>query len=170
MSDQPQKSSTESSSSGSSWRSRVVIVAIVLFLAAFAGRWMKEEEGAGAKIDSGLTASAVAVGAKEESFSDKVQKVLPFITEACLALMVGLMAGIMMKSALKFAGILLVLGFIGVQVAIWKGWLPDSIDFSDKLNSLLFVEPTGEGRELAASKAPAAGAGALGLMMGLSKS
>ena len=173
MSDQEQKSSSSDSSSGgssssSSWRTRIIVIAIVLFIGAFIGRWMHEERSVGEKVEDGANATATAVGAKE-TFEEKLNKVLPYITEACLALIIAMMAGILMKSALKFAGILLVVGFIGLQVAIWKGWLPDSIDFSEQLNDLVFVEPKGNTTEMAISKAPSAGAGAMGLMMGLSK-
>ncbi len=130
---------------------------------------MHGDRTVGEKIGDGANATATAVGAKE-TFEQKLNKVLPYITEACLALIIAMMAGILMKSALKFVGILLVVGFIGLQVAIWKGWLPDSIDFGDKLNDFVFVEPKGNATELAISKAPAAGAGVMGLMMGLSKS
>lgn len=129
---------------------------------------MHEDRSVGEKMEDGANATATAVGA-EETFQQKLNKVLPYVTEACLALIVAMMGGIMMKSALKFAGVLLVVGFIGIQVAIWKGWLPDSIDFSDTLNNFVFVESHGDTTEFAISKAPAAGAGALGLMMGLSK-
>ena len=172
MSDQEQKSSSsESSGSGKSsgsWRTRIIVITIVLFIGAFIGRWIHEDRSVGEKIGDGANATATAAGAKE-TFEQKINKVLPYVTEACLALIIAMMAGILMKSALKFVGILLVVGFIGIQVAIWKGWLPDSIDFSDKLNDLVFVAPKGDTTEFAISKAPAAGAGVMGLMMGLSK-
>jgi hypothetical protein len=176
MSDQEQKSSSSDSSasnsggssSSSSWRTRIIVITIVLFIGAFIGRWIHEDRSLGKKVEDGANATATTVGAKE-TFEQKINKVLPYITEACLALIIAMMAGILMKSALKFAGILLVVGFIGLQVAMWKGWLPDSIDFSEKLNDLVFVEPTGNKTEIAISKAPSAGAGVMGLMMGLSK-
>ena len=174
MSDQAQKPSSDSSGSSnsggssSSWRTRIIVITIVLFIGAFIGRWIHEDRTVGEKIGDGADSTATAVGAKE-TFEQKLNKVLPYVTEICLSLILAMMAGIMMKSALKFVGVLLVLGFIGLQVAIWKGWLPDSIDISDKLNDLVFVESKGDPSEFAIAKAPAAGAGVIGLMMGLSK-
>lgn len=158
------------------WRRRVAVIAVFIFGAAIVGRVMlKDEEstsGGGSGMRSGLVAGdGTERVEQEEDLGDKLAKLLPYVTEAAMALLLGMIVGIGTRMAIKTVVIALVLGVIGVQYAIFKGWLtPEDARFIGHMKDYVFNVPEGkEASEVAMDKAPSFGAGLLGFMMGLKK-
>jgi len=172
MSEQPQQSEQKQPVV---WRRRVVAVAVVVLVAAIAGRVMLKEEqptsGGGSGLRTGLVAGGGEEVEREETLGDKLAKLLPYVTEAMTALLLGMVIGIGTRMVIKTVVLVLVLGAVGIQFAIFKGWLtPEDAQFVGHMKDYLFHIPEGkDAADVAIDKAPSVGAGLLGFMMGLKK-
>ncbi|MHC4937346.1 MAG: hypothetical protein ACYTHK_00070 [Planctomycetota bacterium] len=155
------------------WRRRIFAIVLFLVVAAVIGRVMLKDEQPTGSEGGGMRTGLVAGGEveKEETLGDKLNKLLPYITEAGIALMLGMIAGIGTRMAIKTIVVVVILGAVGIQFAIFKGWLnPEDMGFVQHLKDYVFHVPEDkEGVDVALDKAPSLGAGLLGFLMGLKK-
>ena len=171
MSEQPQQTEQKQPTV---WRRRIFAAVLFLVVAAVIGRVMLKDETPTGSNNGGLATGLTAGGEveREETLGDKLNKLLPYITEAGMALLLGMIAGIGARMAIKTVVLVVIVGAIGIQFAIFKGWLtPDDAGFLGHLKDYVFHVPEGkEGMEVVMEKAPSVGAGLIGFMMGLTRS
>ncbi|MHC4953885.1 MAG: hypothetical protein ACYTGZ_08340 [Planctomycetota bacterium] len=159
------------------WRRRLVVIVILIVGAGIAGRMLLPDPepaggGDGSGMRTGLVASDGEPVEREETFSDKLKKLLPYVTEAGMALLLGMILGIGTRMAIKTVVMVVIVGVVGLQFAIYKGWMSagDAGGFVKHLTEYVFNVPEGvEGTDYLLEKAPTGGAGLLGFMMGLKK-
>jgi len=154
----------------------VVVIVVFVLAAAITGRVMlQEEEPTGSPDAGGLQTGLVAGGGeqveKEEALGDKLGKLLPYVTEAAAALLLGMIAGIGTRMAIKTIVVVLILGVVGWQFAVFKGWVEaGEYGFLAHMRDFVFHIPEGkDAGEVMMDKAPSLGAGLLGFLMGLKK-
>jgi hypothetical protein len=159
------------------WRRRVVVIVVLILGAAIAGRVFLGNEkppvdSKGNPLVTGLVPESGETVEREETLGDKLKKVLPYITEAGMALLLGMILGIGARMAIKTIVLVAIVGVVGIQFAIYKGWMApeDAGGFIGHMRDYVFHVPEGaDGMALLREKAPSAGAGLLGFMMGLKK-
>ncbi|MEM8883521.1 MAG: hypothetical protein AAGD14_05605 [Planctomycetota bacterium] len=179
MSEQPQQPAVEQEQSQPLvWRRRVIAIVVIVLVGAVLGRMaLSGQEETGSPSKPGLATGFAAGGdsgtrvEREETLADKMQKVLPFITEAGMALLLGMILGIGARMAIKTIVLVVILGVVGIQFAIFKGLLkPEDAQFIGHLKDYVFHVPEGkEAADIAIKKAPSLGAGMIGFLMGLKK-
>jgi len=157
------------------WRRRVAVVVVFVVAAAIVGRVMLAGEEPTGSAPSGMATGLVPGSSepapKEETLGDKLGKLLPYVTDAGIALLLGMIVGIGVRMAIKTVVVVMVVGVIGVQYAIFKGWIAaDDASFLGHLKEYVFHIPEdSSASDALLEKAPSAGAGLLGFMMGLKK-
>jgi len=159
------------------WRRRVIVIVVLILGVSIAGRvFLHGEEQEAAADGRGLRTGLVAGGGerveREETLGDKVGKLLPFITEAGMALLLGMILGVGARMAIKTIVLVAIVGVVGIQFAIYKGWLSpdDAGGFIGHMTNYVFNVPEGgETMDVLREKAPSAGAGTIGFLMGLRK-
>jgi len=159
------------------WRRRVVVVVVLILGAAIAGRvfFSNEEpevDSKGNPLASSLVGDNGESIEREETLGDKMKKVLPYITEAGMTLLLGMILGIGARMAIKTIVLVAIVGIVGIQFAIFKGWMApeDAGGFIGHMRDYVFHVPEGaDGMDVLRDKAPSAGAGLLGFMMGIKK-
>ena len=149
------------------WRAKLLVALVVVVAGAIVVRQTLAErraEGAG-------TGNQLMAGEKPEEEPGAFEKILPYITEAGSAMLLGYMLALATRSALKLALAALVLGFVGLQFLAYKGILAvDLGEFAGWIgNSVLNVTSGGDAGQVAQEKVPTAGAGMLGYLLGLKK-
>lgn len=160
------------------WRRRVVVIVVLLVAAAIAGRVFlagedtDEQSADRSGLRSGLVDDDGQRVEREETLGQKLGKLLPYITEAGMALLVGMILGIGTRMAIKTIVVVAVVGIVGIQFAIFKGWMSaDSAGgFIGHMREYVFNVPAGgDAVDVLREKAPTVGASLLGFMMGLKK-
>jgi len=159
------------------WRRRVFAIVVLLVGAAIAGRVMLKdndsEAGAGGKgMRTALVADTGEDAEPKETIGDKLNKLLPYVTEAGMALLLGMILGIGARMAINTIVLVFIVGVVATQFAIFKGWVSaDSAGgFIGHLTDYVFNVPEGaEGTDILREKIPSASAGLLGFMMGLKR-
>ena len=159
------------------WRRRLVVVVVLILGASIAGRVFlgneePEVDSKGNPLATSLVGSNGEPVEREETIGDKMKSLLPYITEAGMALLLGMIMGIGARMAIKTIVMVAIVGIVGIQFAIFKGWMdPETAGgFVGHMRDYVFNVPEGaDGMEVLRDKAPSAGAGLLGFMMGLKK-
>ncbi|MHC4135458.1 MAG: FUN14 domain-containing protein [Planctomycetota bacterium] len=150
------------------WRAKLLIALVVVVAGAIVVRHTladRRAEGAG-------TGNQLVAGEKpEEDEPTAFEKILPYITEAGSAMLLGYMLALATRFALKLVIVVLVLGFVGLQFLAYKGILTvDLGEFAGWVgNNVLNVSSDGDAGQVAQEKVPTAGAGMLGYLLGLKK-
>lgn len=149
------------------WRAKLIIALVVVVAGAIIARYSLASD----KADPGQGAQLTANQQAEEEEPGTFEKVLPFVTEAGSAMLLGFMLALATRSVFKLVIVALVLGFVALQFLAYKGVL--TVDWSEFAawigdNVLNFSEDADAG-QVAEEKVPTAGAGMLGYLLGLKK-
>ena len=160
------------------WRRRLVVAVLLILGVAitarvFIGNEEPEVDSQGNPLAAGLVAGENGEPvAKEETLGDKLKGLLPYITEAGMSLLLGMILGIGARMAIKTIVMVFIVGIVAIQFAIYNGWMDAGTagGFIGHMRDYVFNVPEGaEGMDIVREKAPTAGAGLLGFMMGLKK-
>jgi uncharacterized membrane protein (Fun14 family) len=94
--------------------------------------------------------------------------VLPFVTEGGVAMILGLLLGMVTRSILKVLFVLLLLGFVGIQYLVYKQIL--TVDWGAFKDFILNMVPPGANlATIVQQKLPSLGAFGLGYLLGLKR-
>jgi len=150
------------------WRAKLLIALLVVVVAAIIARQSFRSDRAAAGQGNQLVAGQPAA---EEEEPGTLEKVLPFVTEAGSAMLLGFMLALATRFAFKLVIVALVLGFVALQFLAYKGIL--TVDWSEfaswTKDNLLNVTSGADAGQVAEQKVPTAGAGLLGYLLGLKK-
>jgi len=164
------------------WRFRLIVVlfgivaAAVVMRAARSGGEAATHETAPASGKSGLTTELVPgtgpdgqpQAAPPPEPKGTLDTVLPFITEGGIAMILGLILGMLTRSFLKFLFVFLILGFIGIQYLNYKGVM--TINWGAMKDFVLNMVPRDASiSEIVQKKLPSLGAFGLGYLLGLKR-
>lgn len=149
------------------WRAKLLIALVVVVVGAIIARQsLRGDETADTGQGNQLVAGERAEDEKEPG---ALEKILPFITEAGSAMLLGYMLALATRSVLKMAIFALVLAFVGLQFLAYKG-IVDLGEFAAWIGDNLFnVSPDADAGKVLEEKVPTAGAGLLGYLLGLKK-
>lgn len=152
------------------WRAKLLIALVVVVVGAIIARQAlaKDESDAAPGQGNQLVAGERA---EEEEEPGALEKILPFITEAGSAMLLGYMLALATRSVLKMAIFALVLAFVGLQFLAYKGILTvDLGEFAAWIGKNVFnVSEGADTGKVFEEKVPTAGAGLLGYLLGLKK-
>lgn len=152
------------------WRAKLLIALVVVVVGAIVLRQSVRGKEAGDKPGQ---ANQLVAGqpAQEQEEPGALEKILPYITEAGSAMLLGYMLALATRSVLKMAIFALVLAFVGLQFLAYKGILTvDLGEFAAWIGHNVFnVSADADAGQLAQEKIPTAGAGMLGYLLGLKK-
>ena len=152
------------------WRAKLLIALVVVVVGAVILRQAihSDETGGTSGQANQLVPGESAEEAKEPG---ALEKILPYITEAGSAMLLGYMLALATRSVLKMAIFALVLAFVGLQFLAYKGILNvDLGQFAAWIGDNLFnVSADADAGRVAREKIPTAGAGLLGYLLGLKK-
>jgi len=99
---------------------------------------------------------------------DTVDVLLPFVSEGGIAMILGLLLGMLTRSFLKVLFFFTILGFIGVQYLSHKGVI--TVDWGAMRDFVLNMVPKGASlSEIVQKKLPSLGAFGLGYLLGLKR-
>ena len=151
------------------WRAKLLVGLVVVIVAAIIARQSLKSDEADAKTGQGN--QLVAGETTEEKEPGALEKILPFITEAGSAMLLGFMLALATRSVIKIAIFALVLAFVGLQFLAYKGILTvDLGGFAAWMGDNLFnVSADADTGKMVEEKVPTAGAGLLGYLLGLKK-
>ncbi|MHC4816756.1 MAG: FUN14 domain-containing protein [Planctomycetota bacterium] len=151
------------------WRAKLLIALVVVIVAAVIARQSFKSDEAGAEAGQGN--QLVAGQQAEEEEPGALEKILPFITEAGSAMLLGFMLALATRSVIKIAVFALVLVFVGLQFLAYKGILTVDVgEFAAWIGDNLFnVSADADTGKMVEEKVPTAGAGLLGYLLGLKK-
>lgn len=176
---------SDASPSAPRWRFRLIVALIAIVGVAVGARAVRgtpekrAQEAAEQRTASGqpggMTTSLVPgePGTKPQTApppeeKDTLDTVLPFISEGGIAMILGLLLGMVTRSILKFLLVLSILGFIGVQYLAVKGVI--HVDWGAMKDFVLNMVPKGASvSEIVQKKLPSLGAFGLGYLLGLKK-
>ena len=154
---------------GPAWRRRLVLLLLLLVAGSIYARSSlrkeKEEASAPPLGPNQLVAQDQRVEEPEEPPSGW-QRVLPFVTEAGVAMLLGLALGAATRSVAKVLALVFALCFIGIQILAYKGVL--EVDWGSWLNDFVLNISQFEGlNTFVQEKLPAAGAFLIGYFLGI---
>jgi uncharacterized membrane protein (Fun14 family) len=156
------------------WRRRLVLILIVVTAGSIWARSATAKEQGRQETPEGMATQLVATepGQKEEEPKSGMEKVLPFITEAGIAMLIGIMLGLATRTVAKVLAVIFVVVFLGTQFLAYKGIMTvDWGGFAGWLHqSVLNVSSAESFQEIVTQKLPAAGALLIGYFLGLKKS
>lgn len=99
---------------------------------------------------------------------DTLDTLLPFVSEGGIAMILGLLLGMITRSFLKVMFLFLILGFIGLQYMNYKGVI--TIDWGAMKDFVLHMVPRGASlSQIVQQKLPSLGAFGLGYLLGLKR-
>lgn len=173
------------------WRKRLVIGLLLIVGASIAGRAMlvkERERGAAARQEAAKERSTnplTPVGImpqttpedgetppEEKAEPGTAEKILPFLTEGGIAMLLGLALGIATRSIFKIALILIAVTFVAIQFLAYKGLIAD-VDWggiaSGAKDLVLNLPDTTGLSEMLQYKLPSAGSLVLGYYLGLKR-
>ncbi|MHC4971679.1 MAG: FUN14 domain-containing protein [Planctomycetota bacterium] len=152
------------------WRAKLLIALVVVVVGAIIARQSLAKDDADAG-DGQANQLVAGERAEEKEEPGALEKILPFITEAGSAMLLGYMLALATRSVLKMAIFALVLAFVGLQFLAYKGILTvDLGEFAAWIGDNLFnVSPDADTGKVLEEKVPTAGAGLLGYLLGLKK-
>jgi uncharacterized membrane protein (Fun14 family) len=152
------------------WRAKLLIALVVVIVAAILARqsFAKDDADAGQGQANQLVAGQPA---EEEKEPGGIEKVLPYVTEAGSAMLLGFMLALATRAALKLVIVALVLGFVALQFLAYKGILTiDLGEFAGWVGeNVLNTTRNADAGQVAQEKVPTLGAGLLGYLLGLKK-
>ncbi|MHC4548280.1 MAG: FUN14 domain-containing protein [Planctomycetota bacterium] len=152
------------------WRAPLLVALVVVVVGSILLRQSIEDEKRGAQtgIQHSLVPGEEEAEAKEPS---KLEKILPFLTEAGSAMLLGFMLALATRFALKMVIFAMVVIFVGLQFLAYKGLL--TIDWGDFAvwikDAVLNVTGGADVGQIVQEKLPAIGAGLLGYLLGLKR-
>lgn len=165
------------------WRFRLIVVLFGLVVAAVvlrAARGAPEPEteaaaAGGSAQPGGMTTSLTPGGQPQPGTEPQPEKppstldtVLPFVTEGGIAMILGLILGMLTRSFLKMILVFAILGFIGIQYLNYKGIM--TVDWGAMKDFVLNMVPRGASlSEIVMKKLPSLGAFGLGYLLGLKR-
>jgi uncharacterized membrane protein (Fun14 family) len=168
------------------WRRRLVLLLMILVSVSIVGRMAlasRNEQTATADSgttdpDSGLTTlmpqdpgDRREAEAAEQEPPGVVDKLLPFLTEGGIAMLIGIALGMATRAVAKLAAIVLAIVFIVIQFLAMKGVLTmDWGAFANWLHDFVLNFSSDEGvGSLVKHKLPAAGSLIIGYLLGLKR-
>ena len=172
------------SSTALPWRRRLVVLLMILVSVSIVGRMAfasrKEQtvtaESGEVDPSSGVTTlmprdPAEPHEAEEEQPPGLAEKLLPFLTEGGIAMLLGIALGVATRAVAKLAAIVLALVFIVIQFLAMKGVLTmDWGAFANWLHDFVLNVSSDEGvGALVKYKLPAAGSLVIGYLLGLKR-
>lgn len=151
------------------WRAKLLIALVVVVTGAVILRQSLHGDQAGTPGQANQLVAGQPAEEKEEPGA--LEKILPYITEAGSAMLLGYALALATRSVLKMAVFALVLAFVGLQFLAYKGILNvDLGEFAAWIGKNVFnVSADADAGQLAQEKIPTAGAGMLGYLLGLKK-
>jgi uncharacterized membrane protein (Fun14 family) len=164
------------------WRFRLIVVLFGLVVAAVvlrAARGTQEPEtaaaAAGGSAQPGGMTTSLTPGSSQPGTEPQPEKppstldtVLPFVTEGGIAMILGLILGMLTRSFLKMLLVFAILGFIGIQYLNYKGIM--TVDWGAMKDFVLNMVPRGASlSEIVMKKLPSLGAFGLGYILGLKR-
>jgi len=168
------------------WRFRLIVLLVGVVVAAVVARAargtpeQRAQEAAKARSASGdhggMTTSLVpgepqpggqtTTPPPEEK--DSLDVMLPYISEGGIAMILGLLLGMVTRSFLKVLMLFAILGFIGVQYLAHKGVI--TVDWGAMKDFVLNMVPKGASlTQIIQQKLPSLGAFGLGYLLGLKR-
>ena len=167
------------------WRKRLIVALMILVTASIVGRAYvgqptrgageaQEKTGTPQMGPSGLVPTdpgATPEDAEKKTEPSTTEKLLPFVTEGGLAMLLGIALGMATRAVAKIAVILLAITFVAIQYLSYKGMLTmDWGQFGEWLNNLV-LNVSGENGlgAIMKHKLPSAGALGVGYYLGLKK-
>jgi uncharacterized membrane protein (Fun14 family) len=164
------------------WRFRLIVVLLGVVVAAVVARAARgtPEERAQASAEkratsggnSGMTTGLVPggpqpggqpTGEPQAEEKEPIDVVLPFISEGGIAMILGLLLGMITRSFLKVMFLFAVLGFVALQYLNYKGVI--TIDWGAMKDFVLNIVPKGASlTQVVQQKLPALGAFGLGYL------
>jgi len=187
-SDHPQET-TGATGSTTAWRKRLVIGLIVVVAVSIAARVSMAGDATSAEAGGGSGGSALVsnnlvagdgsqgTGSGEQAAQAEpstMGKLLPFVTEGGVAMLLGIALGVATRAVFKIALILIAVLFVAVQFLAYKGVI--TIDWEamgrgyESLKDYVFNISSDQGiGQIVTHKLPSAGALGLGYMLGLKK-
>ncbi len=152
------------------WRAKLLIALVVVVVGAVILRQSLHSDKSGGTPGQ---ANQLVAGQPEEEQEEPgaLEKILPYVTEAGSAMLLGYMLALATRSVLKMAVFAVVLAFVGLQFLAYKGILNvDLGEFAAWIGDNLFnVSADADAGQVAREKVPTAGAGMLGYLLGLKK-
>jgi len=160
-------SQPEQESRAPRWRAKLLIALVVVVVGGILARQSFARDAA----DTGEGNQLAAAQPGEEEEPSGLEKILPYVTEAGSAMLLGFMLALATRGALKLVIVALVLGFVGLQFLAYKGILTvDLGEFAGWIGDNVFNTSTdADAGQVAQEKVPTLGAGMLGYLLGLKK-
>ena len=152
----------------------IVVVAVIARVARGSPEAREREAAAQRSAHGGMTTSltgdtpgtAPQTAPPEEKST--LDTVLPYVTEGGIAMILGLLLGMVTRSIFKLFLVLSILGFIGVQYLSHKGVI--HVDWGAIRDFVLNMVPKGASAvDLVQKKLPSLGAFGLGYLLGLKR-
>jgi uncharacterized membrane protein (Fun14 family) len=151
----------------------IVAVSVV----ARAARGTPEQRSASGQPGTGMTTALVPGGpqpggqpqtAPPPQEKETIDVVLPFVSEGGIAMILGLLLGMITRSFLKVMLLFAVLGFVGLQYMNYKGVI--TVDWGAMKDFVLNMVPKGASlSQVVQQKLPSLGAFGLGYLLGLKR-
>ncbi len=163
------------------WRFRLIVVLFGVVAAAVvmrAARGTQEPEpqaaASGSAQPGGMTTGLVPgqtpteTEPQPEKPKGTLDTILPFVTEGGIAMILGLILGMLTRSFLKVLLVFAILGFVGVQYLNYKGVM--TVDWGAMKDFVLNMVPRGASLSMIVmKKLPSLGAFGLGYLLGLKR-
>ncbi|MHC4819141.1 MAG: FUN14 domain-containing protein [Planctomycetota bacterium] len=149
------------------WRAKLLIGLVVVIVAAILARQSFARDDAAKGEGSQLAATQT----EEEEEPSGLEKILPYVTDAGSAMLLGFMLALATRGVLKLIFVALVLGFVALQFLAYKGILTvDLGEFAGWVGeNVLNTSSDADAGQVAQEKVPTLGAGMLGYLLGLKK-
>lgn len=163
------------------WRFRLIVALVAVIAVAVVARAARGTPEARAQASAekrtgtgGMTTGLVPgdqPGGQQQTTpeeKDTLDVVLPYISEGGIAMLLGLLFGMITRSFLKVLFLFAILGFIGAQYLAHKGVL--TVDWGAMKDFVLNMVPQGASlSEIVQKKLPSLGAFGLGYLLGLKR-
>lgn len=172
--DLPKTDPVPSTSQAPRWRFRLIVVLVGIVAAAVVARAARgtpepaPQRSATPGMATGLVPGGEPQTAPQPEEKNTLDTVLPFVTEGGIAMILGLLLGMITRSFLKMLLVFAILGFVGLQYLNYKGVV--TINWGAMKDFVLNMVPKGSDlATIVQKKLPSLGAFGLGYLLGLKR-